>query len=188
MKIKDSVIRITDAFKKYKNTIFNKNNYNLEKFVCIITLVLSILIVSIGFTSTIFTYYIGDTLLRIFLLFLGLLLIYQIVYSYKKLKQRGKIITMSIFTIIVLILASVIYRKQVQDIKSLKSTKEEETNKNIVLTDIGKLEERMDAYKRLLKDKDAESVISNISDMAKESGVKILSIRTAFITQTMVVI
>ena len=75
------------------------------------------------------------------------------------------------------ILASVIYRKQVQDIKSLKSTKEEETNKNIVLTDIGKLEERMDAYKRLLKDKDAESVISNISDMAKESGVKILSIR-----------
>ena len=105
MKIKDSVIRITDAFKKYKNTIFNKNNYNLEKFVCIITLVLSILIVSIGFTSTIFTYYIGDTLLRIFLLFLGLLLIYQIVYSYKKLKQRGKIITMSIFTIIVLILA-----------------------------------------------------------------------------------
>lgn len=91
-------------------------------------------------------------------------------------KYRNKI-----FNLVVLVLATVIalsiYKKQVRDIDLLKDTRDVEKKKNIVLDDIGKLEEKIDSYKELLVNKEIEVIIGNISNMAKESGVNLISIQ-----------
>jgi len=91
-------------------------------------------------------------------------------------KYKNRTINIALIVVAVII-ALIIYRKQVQDINTLRDTKEEETKKNVVLDDIGKLEQRIFAYKRLLRDKEMDMVISTITDMAKEAGIEIVSIR-----------
>lgn len=91
-------------------------------------------------------------------------------------KYRNKI-----FNLAVLVLATVIalgiYKKQDRDIELLKDTRDVEKKKNIVLDNIGKLEKKIDSYKELLVDKEIEVIIGNISNMAKESGVNLISIQ-----------
>ncbi len=91
-------------------------------------------------------------------------------------KYKNKVFNLAV-VLLAIIVALGIYSKQARDIELLKNTKEVESKKNVVLDNIGKLEKRVDAYRELLKNKDTESIIGSISDMAKESGVKIISIK-----------
>lgn len=91
-------------------------------------------------------------------------------------KHKNRIINVVII-ILALIISGNIYKKQAEAIKSLEEQKEVEIKKNGVIKDINQLHYKINAYKNLLIRKDASSVINNISDMAKHSGVTIISIR-----------
>ena len=91
-------------------------------------------------------------------------------------KYKNKVFNFAVIFLAIIVALS-IYSKQARDVELLKNTKEVEKKKNIVLEDIGRLELKVDAYKELLVGKDTELIIGNISNMAKESGVKIISMR-----------
>jgi Tfp pilus assembly protein PilO len=79
--------------------------------------------------------------------------------------------------LIALIIASNIYKTQNRQVESLKAKKENETKKNTVLEEISNLEKKINAYKTLLPKKDAGVIINNLTDIARQSGVKIGAIR-----------
>lgn len=87
----------------------------------------------------------------------------------------------SIFNIAVIILAMVIanniYKKQNNQIASLRSKIDMQIKMNGELEEIGRLEQKIDAYKNFLTYKDINSTINTITNIAKESGLSISSIR-----------
>jgi len=103
-----SLERITKFFNGLSQTLTDKDNYSLKKVICYITIIISILLIGIGFTSAVNSYYIGDTTIFSLLLVIALFLSFQVIYSIVKLKQRIKIISMLIFTILLFILAYLI--------------------------------------------------------------------------------
>lgn len=94
----------------------------------------------------------------------------------KALADKNKILNLAVI-IVAFIIAGNIYKQQTKDIESLKSKNNMETKKNAVIENISKLEKSISAYKNFLAKKDASSVINTISNIAKESGVKIASVR-----------
>lgn len=93
-------------------------------------------------------------------------------------KQKTNILNIALI-ILALIISLNIYKKQVKEIESIKAQKEVEIKKNKVLQEISQLEKRLVLYKNLLPKKDPSSVINNINNIAKESAIKIVSIRPA---------
>ncbi len=91
-------------------------------------------------------------------------------------KHKNKILNFALF-LLALIIAGNIYKQQVKDIESLKAKIELEIKKNGVLESISKLEKRINSYKKLLAKKDASLIINTITNIARESGIKIVSIR-----------
>lgn len=91
-------------------------------------------------------------------------------------KNKNKLLNLAVI-IIAFIIASNIYKQQTREIESLKSKSNTETKKNTVIENISKLEKSIGTYKNLLAKKDASSVINTVSNIAKESGVKIVSVR-----------
>jgi len=77
--------------------------------------------------------------------------------------------------IIALIVTSKVYNVQVLDMQSQKARNDAQIKKNQVLESISKLEKRINAYKNLLAKKDATVILNTMSNLAKESGVKIAS-------------
>jgi phosphate transport system permease protein len=65
--------------------------------------VYSLILISIGFISSVYHYYIGDLNLRIMLLILSFLFIIQSIYSFYKLNIRIKLMSMILFTSILLL-------------------------------------------------------------------------------------
>jgi len=91
-------------------------------------------------------------------------------------KYKNTVINIAII-ILALVIASNIYKKQVNDLDSLKQKKEEEIKKCGVLENISNLEKKINSYKNTIPAKDANLVINAISNIARDSGVKILSIK-----------
>ena len=91
-------------------------------------------------------------------------------------KHKNKILNITII-ILALIIASNIYKKQLKETELLKSKKDGEIKKNAVLNNISQLEKMINAYKNLLTQRDTSLIIDTFSNMAKELGVKIASIR-----------
>lgn len=81
--------------------------------------------------------------------------------------------------VLALIVSANIYKRQVKQMQALKADKEMEIKKNAVFQNIGKLEEKLDAYKNLLARKDTNKIMNDINNLAKESDVKIVSIKPA---------
>lgn len=79
--------------------------------------------------------------------------------------------------ILVLIIANNIYKKQTRAVNLLRQAKESEIKKAAIINDIGQLEKALDSHRTLLNKKDTSSVINTISDIAKESDVKIALIK-----------
>jgi len=79
--------------------------------------------------------------------------------------------------ILALFISFNIYKKQNKEILSLNAQKEIEIKKNAEFEAIGRLEEKNKYFKNSLSKKDAGLTIDTISNIAKELGIKIISIR-----------
>ena len=83
--------------------MMEKEKYTSKNVLATITILYSLLLISIGFISTVLNVYIGDELLRILLLVMSLLLLVQCIVSFLKSKIRIRLVSMIIFTILLLL-------------------------------------------------------------------------------------
>jgi len=97
-----------------------------------------------------------------------------LINKYKNAAINGVVVLLAVF-----IAFNFIYKKQQANIAALDETRKSEEKKNLLLDNISLLENKIDAYSRLLVKKDPSSVINSINEMARASGIKILSIRPA---------
>ena len=91
-------------------------------------------------------------------------------------KHKNKLINVTII-VLALIISSNIYRKQTQVMNSLEKTKEVEVKKSSVIENIKQIEHKMRSYKNLLIKQDSGLIINIMGGIAKQSGVKIISVR-----------
>jgi len=87
----------------------------------------------------------------------------------------------SVFSLIIIIISLVIafniYIGQMAAADSLKFRIGEEGKKNEVLSGINKLEDEVNSYRKILVKKDASLFMSDINNFARETGVKVTSIK-----------
>jgi hypothetical protein len=94
-------------------------------------------------------------------------------------KHKNKILQIAVI-LLSLIIANNIYKKKVSiEIEKLKQRNQMEEQKIEALDQLGALEKKLDPYKDLLAKKEAGSIINTINSIAKESGLKIISVRPA---------
>lgn len=91
-------------------------------------------------------------------------------------KYKNKLFNIAVI-ILALIFTSNIYKKQTRDIEALKGTRDVEIKKNKTLDSISQLEKKINAYKNLFSKKDASLVINTTGNIAKELGIRIVSIK-----------
>lgn len=92
------------------------------------------------------------------------------------LKGRERLLSMGII-LFTLSAALIVYRIQTKQIESLYVDKDTELKKNDALTEIGRSEKAVKLYKNLLGQKDASSVMNRLGVVAKESNVRLISIK-----------
>lgn len=93
-------------------------------------------------------------------------------------KHKNKLLNIAVI-ILALILSYNIYKQYLSDKASLEQKKETESKKRAALENISQLELKIQSYKSLLSEKGESALINNINSLAKDSGVKIISIRPA---------
>lgn len=91
--------------------------------------------------------------------------------------NRSKIFNLGLILLALIIAYNFVYKRQAKEEQFLKQKINEQTGKNEVLSGIGKSEKTINAYKKLLTKKDANVIITSIGNIAKLSGIKIMSIR-----------
>jgi Tfp pilus assembly protein PilO len=91
-------------------------------------------------------------------------------------KNKNKVFNI-VLIVIALIVASNIYKKQVADINTLKANIEEEEKRNKTLVNIGKLDTKIESYRVLLPKKETSSYMNDINNIARDAGIKIMSIK-----------
>ncbi|MDD2688761.1 MAG: type 4a pilus biogenesis protein PilO [Candidatus Omnitrophica bacterium] len=93
-------------------------------------------------------------------------------------KHKNKLLNIAVI-ILALILTYNIYKQYLADKASLEQKKEMELKKRTALENISQLELKIQSYQNLLSEKGASVLINNINSLAKDSGVKIISVRPA---------
>ena len=88
----------------------------------------------------------------------------------------NQVISLSIL-IIASIIALKIYQGQNIKIVQIRFSQEEQKKKNDILLRIGDVKTKFQEYKNLFKQKDSREVINEITNIARASGVKIVSLR-----------
>jgi phosphate transport system permease protein len=96
---------IKNPILSYYKIITDRDNYTIKNTLSFFGIIISLIMVCIGFYSVLNQFYIGDTNLQIILFFLGLILLFQIIYSYLEIGFKKQIFTMILFTIIIIFLA-----------------------------------------------------------------------------------
>jgi Tfp pilus assembly protein PilO len=91
-------------------------------------------------------------------------------------KNKNMIINLAI-VIVAAVFAFNIHKAQTLNTKNLKAQKEIEEKKNVILVDINKLAKEYSDYNNLLGVNDIPTLINNIGEIAKGSGIKIVSIK-----------
>ena len=91
-------------------------------------------------------------------------------------KHKNKIVNIAIITLAIIISAN-IYKKQAAGIETLKTEEDIEKKKNDVIKDINQLVKKINSYEKLFTKKDVSLVINTIAGIAKQSGIKIVSMR-----------
>jgi len=91
-------------------------------------------------------------------------------------KHKNKVLNILIL-ILFLFAAQRIYGIKLNEKRSLSFKKEQEIKKNQVLAQIVGLEKNISAYKKILRQKDSAYFIDKLSNLAKDSEVKIISIK-----------
>jgi phosphate transport system permease protein len=82
----------------------DKENYNIKNILSSITIIISLIMIILGFNSLSNQFYIGDFNLQLLLSLLSIFLIFQCAYAFFISEVRKKLIPMIIFTIIVIII------------------------------------------------------------------------------------
>jgi len=91
-------------------------------------------------------------------------------------KNKNKIINAGVILLIIFA-ALHIYNLQSQQLVSLKENKNEEIKKSDVIESLIRLEQRIDSYKQFLSKKDLGSVIGAMTDISKDTRVKVVSVK-----------
>ncbi len=89
--------------------------------------------------------------------------------------QKNVILNIAILALALLISRG-IYKSQNQEINKLISQKTSEVQKNEALRSLSKTEKLYNAYKSLLKKSEGSFPIDSIGEMARETGIKLVSI------------
>lgn len=95
----------------------------------------------------------------------------ELINKYKKTMLNAGLI------LIALIISFRIYGAQQKKISALKEQKSAELKKNEVMESIGLTGEKLNDYKSFLNRKDISTVLKTLGNIAKESSVKIVSLR-----------
>jgi Tfp pilus assembly protein PilO len=90
--------------------------------------------------------------------------------------DKNKIIN-AIIILVTLPIAVNIYKFQTRNIDALNMQKDIEIKKNEILEKIGQSEKKINAYKELLNKKDISLIVNTISNIAKNSGIEVISIK-----------
>jgi hypothetical protein len=90
-------------------------------------------------------------------------------------KNKNKLLNAGV-ALLTLVIVINIYKGQNQAIQILKVQKDSGLKKNEVLAVIGQSEKRIATYRNIFSKKDASLVINTISNIARDSNVKILAI------------
>jgi len=93
--------------------------------------------------------------------------------------QNKKLGLNIVVCIVALIIANNIHKSQNKDIDSLGKKKETEIKKNEILVNIGSLETKLNAYKKIFDKKDSSATIDTINTLARKEDVKIISVAPA---------
>lgn len=91
-------------------------------------------------------------------------------------RHKSNILNAAIIIVSALV-AHGIYRGQIKSAESLMARKEIELKKNEVFSSILRSREKLELYKKSLDRKDASSVINTLTAIAKDSKVKIISVK-----------
>lgn len=91
------------------------------------------------------------------------------------LEAKGRIFTIGIF-IFALMVSGILYKSQTSTLELLTARKDAEIKKNTTLNKIKQLEKTIGSYAGLLPKEDPSLIANTISNIAKESGVEIISL------------
>lgn len=91
-------------------------------------------------------------------------------------KYKNKILNILII-IVALFFANRIYINQTKNINSLSEKKDAELKRKELLEDISQAEKKIGSYKSVINNKDISSVINTLRNIARDSSVRIVSIR-----------
>lgn len=91
-------------------------------------------------------------------------------------KYKIRILSVGIALLTLIVVAN-LFGSQGRRKEMLLANKETELKRNEVLASISKLEKKIASYKKVFNKRDASAVINTISNIAKESNVKIISMK-----------
>ncbi|MBU0547790.1 MAG: type 4a pilus biogenesis protein PilO [Candidatus Omnitrophica bacterium] len=91
-------------------------------------------------------------------------------------KNKSKIINAGIILLAIFV-ALYLYSMQGQQLVSLEESKDEEAKKSEVIESLNRVEKRINSYKSTFDRKDLGSVISAMTDIAKDTRVKVISVK-----------
>ena len=91
-------------------------------------------------------------------------------------KNKSKIINVGVI-VAALFIALYLYSMQNQQIASLDESKSEEIKKSEIIEDLNRVEKRINSYKQTFTKKDLGSVIGAMTDIAKDTKVKVISVK-----------
>lgn len=95
----------------------------------------------------------------------------ELVNKYKNMLINAGII------IVALVVASNLYNDNSSNVASLRLKISEEEKKNMELDKLGEMEKKIADYRSLLVAQEASAVMSDISTMAKDAGIEVLSVK-----------
>jgi hypothetical protein len=91
-------------------------------------------------------------------------------------KNKNKIVNIAVL-ILALLISNNVYKKLSHDSEAIRKKKDTEAKKNEVLVEINIMERKIDSFGKLLTRKDASTAMNAVGNIAKETGIKIVSIK-----------
>lgn len=91
-------------------------------------------------------------------------------------QHKNKVVNIAVI-IITLTFAINVFKNQRANIAQLKAQKDTEAKKNVVLKDILQIEQKFITLKNVINKKEVSTIISKVGEIAKDSAVKIASLK-----------
>ena len=91
-------------------------------------------------------------------------------------EDKNRILSIALI-LLTLVITTYIYRTQSKYTNQLNVKKDTELKKNELFNQLSRTEKNLQYYKTLFNKKDSSSVINTITNLAKDSNIKIISIK-----------